>query len=101
MTQTNDLVKEIGEVERRISEGESLLRQSGNERVWEWIFFGVGILMIFFLDSALLTILGAVVIAASIWRMVKTEEYTIDIEDGLSEYRGRRAEMYARLLLKE
>lgn len=100
MTDTTVITGQLGEVERQISDGEALLRRSGVERVWAWIFFSAGLLAILFSENPLFAIIGVVVVAASIWRMHAAEKYAREIEDGLREYRGRRAELWARLLFK-
>ncbi len=101
MADTNDFTGQLGEIERKISEGEALLRRAGTERVWLWILFSGGLLAVLFSQNLLIVIAGVAVLVVCVWRMTTTEKYAREIEDGLREYKGRRGELLARLVTRE
>ena len=100
MGETQDVVKRIGEIERRISDGEALLRRLGNTSKTGWFFLAVGILLIIFLGGGY-KIIGLLVLGASIWRLYKAEKYKREVEEGLREYRAQKAELQAKLAARE
>ena len=100
MATTQDIVKRIGEIERNISDGETLLRRLGDASKVGWFFLAVGILLIIFLDGGY-KVIGLLVLGASIWRLYKAEKYKKEVEEGLREYRGQKAELQATLAAKE
>ena len=100
MEKTKDIVKRIGEVERRISDGEALLRKAGNAGKLGWLFLVVGIILLVFLGGGF-KIIGLLIIGASIWRLYSAEKYKKEIELGLREYRGEKAELNALLATKD
>jgi len=100
MTEKQEIARRIGEIERKISDGEALLRGTGRAAGVGWAFIAVGLLMIVFLQDVFL-IIGLIVVAASAWRLYTAARYRREIEEGLSEYRGRKAELNATLMMKD
>lgn len=100
MADKQKIVKRIGEIERKISDGEALLRSTNRGSGVGWFFVVVGLLMIFLLGDVFIVV-GLLVIVASIWRLAKATKYRKEIEDGLREYRGRKAELQSKLMIKE
>jgi hypothetical protein len=94
----SNLSKQIGDVERQIFEGESLMRKTNNEQVAGWVFLVIGAFMIFYFPG-MWWLLGLLVAAASIWRIITTNKYKKEIEIGMKEYRGRRAELQSQLIV--
>lgn len=98
--ENKDIIKRIGEVERKISDGEALLRRTSNAGIYGWIFLVIGILLLIFLGG-ILKIIAIVVIGGSVWRLYSAEKYKKEIESGLREYRGEKAELNAKLSARE
>ena len=96
MEKSKDIIKRIGEVERKISDGEALLRRTGNAGKFGWLFLIVGIILLIFLGGGF-KIIGILIIGASAWRLYTVEKFKKEIEDGLREYRGEKAELNAML----
>jgi hypothetical protein len=99
MSEAESLVKEIGDIERKISDGEALLRGVARAREVGWFFMVVGLLMIGGNFGDFFVLIGTLVIALSVWRLYTAAKNTKEIEDGLREYRGRKAELQAKLLI--
>jgi len=105
MADRQSIAKTLGEIERKISDGEALLRVTGRSNFAGWFFIAIGLLMTLLLAdlffTALLTGIGLLVIAASTWSLFTTAKYRKEIEAGLREYRGRKAELQAELMTRE
>jgi hypothetical protein len=99
MPETESLIKEIGDIERRISDGEALLRGIARAREVGWFFMVVGLLMIGGNYGDFFVIIGTLFIAISVGRLYTAAKNTKEIEDGLREYRGRKAELQAKLII--
>ena len=95
-----EIAERIGDIERRISDGESLLRNVERAYGVGWFFIAVGLLMILLVGDALI-IIGLVIIAACVWRLVFVTSYRKEIEESLREYRGKKAELQATLMKGE
>ena len=100
MTYQQEIVERIGDIERRISDGESLLRSVERAYGVGWFFIAVGLLMMFLAWDAFIMI-GLVVIAACVWRLVTITGHRKEIEESLREYRGKKAELQATLMMGE
>jgi hypothetical protein len=100
MPEAESLVKEIGDIERKICDGEALLRGVARTREVGWFFMVVGLLMIAGNIGDFFVLFGTLMIAISIWRLYTAAKNTKEIEDGLREYRGRKAELQSKLLIK-
>ncbi|VAW32569.1 hypothetical protein MNBD_CHLOROFLEXI01-1033 [hydrothermal vent metagenome] len=100
MEKTHNIVKRIGEVERKISDGESLFRKASNAGKLGWVFLVLGIILLVFLGWVF-KIIGILVIGASAWRLYSAEKFKTEIEEGLREYRGEKAELNALLATKK
>lgn len=101
MANNEQLVKRIGEIERKISDGESLLRRTVEASTIGWVFLAVGVILVFVLWGGFWSIIGALFVLASVWRLYTATKYRKEIEDGLREYRGQRAELQASLISKD
>jgi hypothetical protein len=101
MTNNEQLVKKIGEIERKISDGESLLRRTVEASTIGWVFLAIGVILVFVLWGGFWSIIGALFTLASVWRLYTAAKYRKEIEDGLREYRGQRAELQARIISKD
>ena len=101
MANNEQVVKRIGEIERKISDGESLLRRTVEASTVGWVFLAVGVILVFVLWGGFWSIIGALFVLASVWRLYTAAKYRKEIEDGLREYRGQRAELHASLISKE
>ena len=101
MANNDKLVKRIGEIERNISDGESLIRRTVEASTIGWVFLAVGVILVFVFWGGFWSIIGALFVLASVWRLYTAAKYRKEIEDGLREYRGQRAELQARLITKE
>lgn len=101
MANNEQLVKRIGEIERKISDGESLLRRTVEASTVGWVFLAVGVILVFVLWGGFWSIIGALFVLTSVWRLYTAAKHRKEIEDGLREYRGQRAEIQASLLSKD
>jgi hypothetical protein len=101
MADTESTITAIGECERKICDGEALLRNTQRASLEGWFFLGAGILVLIFLHDFIFILIGLLVMAASGYRLYTASKYRGDIESGLREYRGRKAELLARLIAKE
>jgi hypothetical protein len=101
MATNEQVVKKIGEIERKISDGESLLRRTVEASTVGWVFLAVGVILVFVLWGGFWSIIGALFVLASVWRLYTSAKYRKEIEDGLREYRGQRAELQASLMSKD
>ena len=100
MTDNQDVAKKIGDIERKISDGEALLAKTGRTSSVGWTLVIIGLLVAIFLGDFFL-IVGVIVMAIGAWRIIAAPKYRKEIEEGLREYRGRKAELQARLMSKE
>lgn len=100
MEKTSEVIKRIGEIERKISDGEALLRRTGNAGKFGWLFLVLGLILLIFLPGVLKAI-GILVILGSAWRLYAAEKYKKEIELGLREYRGEKAELNAKLSARD
>lgn len=100
MEKTNEIIRRIGEVERKISDGEALLRRTGNAGKFGWLFLVIGLVLLIFLPGGF-KIIGILMILASAWRLYTAEKYKKEIESGLREYRGEKAELNAKLAARD
>ena len=101
MSDNEQVIKRIGEVERKISDGESLLRRTVEASTLGWVFLAVGVILVFVYWAGFWSVVGALVVLASVLRLYTATKYRKEIEDGLREYRGQRAELQASLMSKE
>lgn len=101
MTDNQQVIKRIGEIERKISDGESLLRRTVEASTIGWVFLAVGVLLGFVFWGGFWSVVGILLVLASVWRLYTALKYRKEIEDGLREYRGQKAELQAGLLLKD
>jgi len=99
MADRQNITKTLGEMERKISDGEALLRGTERANFVGWFFIVIGLLMTLLLGS--LFFIGLLVIPASAWSLFTTAKYRKEIEAGLREYRGRKAELQAELMARE
>ena len=99
MDDKNSTVKRIGVLERKICDGEALLRKTNRANGAAWFFIAVGTLMTFYLGGVWV-IIGIIAIAASVWYFVKMEQSRKEIEEGLRAYRGEKAELLAGLMVE-
>lgn len=95
--QTN--ITHFSSIERKISDGENLLRRAGDTSKFALLLLFVGVLLMLFLIGGY-KILGLIVLLISIFIMANAEKHKREIEEGLSEYRGQKAEIFARLLTR-
>jgi hypothetical protein len=100
MIQNKEIVKRIGDIERRISDGEVLLRRTERAGGVGWLFIAIGLLMILLMGDAFI-ILGLIIIAVCVWGLVIVARYRKEVEESLREYRGKKVEMQATLVTKE
>jgi hypothetical protein len=100
MTQQQEILERIGDIERRICDGEALLRSAERAGGVVWFFITVGILMILLLGDAFI-IIGLVVIMACVWRLVTVTNQRKEIEESLKEYRVRKAVIQVTLIPRE
>jgi hypothetical protein len=100
MTHQQEIAERISDIERSICDGESLLRSVERAYGVGWLFIAVGLLMILLLGDAFI-IIGLVVIAACVWRLVTVTSHRKEIEESLREYRGKKAELQATLMMGE
>ena len=101
MSDRQEIIKRFGEIERKISDGESLLRRTIEASTVGWVFLAVGLIFVFVLWGGFWSILGVLFVLASIWRLYSAAKYRKEIEDALREYRGMRAELQASLMSKD
>lgn len=100
MAYPQEVVERIGDIERRISDGESLLRSVERAYGIGWLFIAVGVLVLF-LGEDVFIIIGLVVITACVWRLLTVTNHRKEIEKSLREYRGKKAELQATLMMGE
>jgi hypothetical protein len=98
MSNNQDIPKKIGEIERYISDGEGLLRKTSNDRTASWIAIGISGLTLLFGNNSFLGLLAVCVIIYSAFRLYYLTKSNKEIEDGLREYRARKAELTAILM---
>ena len=96
MVKTDDVVKKIGFLERKITQGEQLLRTVERLSLGNWVLIAAGLVMIAFLDT-IYKFLGGVLILAGVWLMYSMMRFRRTLEQGLVEYRGRKAELEAKI----
>jgi type III secretory pathway component EscT len=101
MSDNEQVIKQIGELERKISDGESLLRRTVEASTIGWVFMAVGVILVFMLWGGFWSVIGALFVLASVWRLYTAAKYQKEIEEGLREYRGQRAELQASLISKD
>ena len=101
MSDNEQVIKRIGELERKISDGESLLRRTVEASTLGWVFLAVGVILVFVLWGGFWSVMGALFALASVWRLYTAAKFRKEIEDGLREYRGQRAEFLASLMSKD
>lgn len=100
MSETQDIPKSIGEIERRISDGEALISRTNDISIVGWFFILIGAILIIFKGSEIGIVIGILMIGASIWRIYKADQMKKEINNDLREYRGQKAELQARLLAR-
>ncbi len=100
MNDREKIASQIGDIERKIADGEALLGRTNRADAIGWFFVAIGLLLIIFLGDVFI-IIGLLIIAASIWRFATAAKYRKEIEEGLREYRGRKAEFQAQLMIRE
>jgi len=97
MSDIQQKAKRIGEIERKISDGEALLQRANRANQGAWVFIFLGLLITIF-SGGIFKVIGLLLIAVFIWRIAKVWEQRNEIEGGLSEYRGEKAELHAMLI---
>lgn len=100
MATKDESAKKIGYLERKITQGEHLLKTVERLSIGNWVLIAAGIVMIAFLET-IYKLLGVVLIGAGIWLMYSMLRFRRTLENGLVEYRGRKAELEAKLYSKE
>jgi hypothetical protein len=100
MIDQEKIVKRIGEIERKISDGEALLRNTNRRFLFAWIMTAIGLFFIIVFGDLFSIILGFLLCVGGGWTFSKLGKYRREIEDGLSEYRGQKAELDAKIRLK-
>jgi hypothetical protein len=100
MTQQQEILERIGDIERRICDGEALLRSTERAGGVVWFCITVGILLILLVGDAFI-IIGLVVIVACVWRLVTVTDQRKEIEEILKEYRVRKAALQVTLVPRE
>ncbi|MAT44814.1 MAG: hypothetical protein CL609_20990 [Anaerolineaceae bacterium] len=95
--QTN--ISHFSAMERKISDGENLLRRASDTSRFALLLLFVGVLLMLFLSGGY-KILGLIVLLISIFVLANAEKHKSEIEEGLSEYRGQKAEILATLLTR-
>ena len=100
MDELQTIISRFSEIERKISDGENLLRRASDTSKFAMLFLFVGILLMLFLSGGY-TILGLIVLLISIFILSNAEKHKREIEEGLNEYRSQKAEMLANMLLKK
>jgi len=100
MAHQQEIISKLGDIERRISDGEVLLRRTERAGGVGWLFIAVGLLMILLMGDAFI-ILGLVIITACVWGLVTVARHRKELEESLREYRGRKVEMQATLMTRE
>jgi hypothetical protein len=100
MTQQQGFVERIEDIERRICDGEALLRSTERAGGVVWFFITMGILLILILQDAFV-IIGLVVIAVCVWRLVTVTSQRKEVEEILKEYRVKKAVLQVTLVPKE
>ena len=101
MPDNEQAIKRIGELERLISDGESLLRRTVEASTLGWVFLAVGVILVFVFWAGFWAIVGALVVLVGVLRLYTATKYRKEIEEGLREYRGQRAELQASLMSKD
>ncbi len=96
----DDVAKKMGFLERKITQGEQLLRTVERLSIGNWVLIAAGLVMIIWLDI-IYKILGGVLILAGVWLMYSMMRFRRTLEQGLIEYRGRKAELQATLLTRQ
>lgn len=96
MVKSDDIAKKIGFLERKITQGEQLLRTVERLSIGNWVLIAAGLVMIALLDT-IYKLLGGVLILAGVWLIYSMMRFRRTLEQGLIEYRGRKAELEARL----
>jgi hypothetical protein len=99
MAEIGETILEFGEIERKICDGEALLRKATQEHAVGWLFFSLGTLAVVIQPEWV--IFGLLVIIIAIWRILTINRQIAEIEEGLREYRGRKAELLARMMARE
>ena len=99
MEKSQNVVQRIGEVERMISEGETLFRRAEAASKLGWYLLFLGTILLIFLGGGL-KIIGLFVLGVGIWRAYSAEKYIREVEEGLKEYRGEKEELKASLFIK-
>ncbi len=94
------IISRFSEIERKISDGENLLRRASDTSRFALVILLVGILLMLFLSGGY-TIIGLIVLLISIFILSNAEKHKREIEDGLSEYRSQKAEMLATIIIKK
>ncbi|KAA3663434.1 MAG: hypothetical protein DWQ04_10690 [Chloroflexi bacterium] len=100
MSKSAKIAKQLSAVEKKLHEGERLRREISKARAWGFIFFLLGLIMIFFSPGyvSVLSILGIILLVGSTWRINRSQKGWREVEEGVGAYRGRRAELQASLV---
>ena len=80
MSDNEQVIKQIGELERKISDGESLLRRTVEASTIGWVFFAFGFILLFVLWEWFWSVVGALFLLASVWRFYSALKYQKEIE---------------------
>lgn len=99
MDDTKPLPTELGEIEGRLSDGESLLRSLNWAYLLALVVLPVGALAAVFSGETFWMIVGLILVLAALFRLFTLERQRRTVEEGLRLLRVRRAELQARLLL--
>ena len=100
MTNKQDLVELFGETERKISDGETLLKSLERATFLGWFLVVIGLVMMFFVGDIFILI-GLLLTAAGVGRLLSVAKPRKEVEVGLREYRGRKAELQAELMARD
>ena len=97
MSEVEKIAKKLGQVEKKLHEGEYLRRDISRARAWGFVFFLLGLVMIIFSPGyiSIFSILGVIFLIGSSWRINRAQKGWREVEEVVSVYRARRAELQA------
>ena len=100
MADVAKIAKKLGDVEKKLHEGERLRREISRARAWGFIFFLLGLIMVVFSPGyvSVFFVLGIVIMIGSTWRINRARKGWREVEEAVGVYRTRRAELQALLV---
>ncbi|MFQ5436720.1 MAG: hypothetical protein ACE5FD_17825 [Anaerolineae bacterium] len=100
MSDVARIAKKLGEIEKKLHEGERLRRGISRARTWGFIFFLLGLIMVVFSPGyvSVFFVLGIIIMIGSTWRINRAGRGWQEVEAVVGVYRARRAELQALLV---